>query len=131
MSFYKKWWFWVILILCIVIIILAICLVIKPIKVGFNTNMQECIEGLESMNLEPEIDYVPGEMLVLFYEGVSNQSATDILEGFNVKIIKSYSIINSFLVEVDEGKEFEWICKLQEDPNVESAELNGIGHTAI
>lgn len=89
---------------------------------------EQCLEELSSKNLVAGTDYVSGEILVGFTKNVSQAEANEILqsEGLHTKDNDTYDIfspIGVFVVTVEEGKEFEWICKLQENPTINYADI--------
>jgi len=97
-------------------------------------NNAACVNELESKNLEPDMDYVSGEILVGFKETIPESQAREIIEsyGLEVKGILDFTSGTEYSITVhagvEEGSEFIWICSLMENESVEYAELNGIMH---
>ena len=73
-------------------------------------------------------NFVKGEVLVLFKEGVSLEEAGQVVKSFGLTIedAGSFNFIRSLLVKVPEGEEQMWICKVSSNPQVKSAEPNNI-----
>jgi len=95
-------------------------------------NDATCVNEWKSKNLKPNEDYVPGVIVVGFKETIPESQAREIIGSYGlwVKSILDLTIENEYTIyvyaEVKEGSEFNWICYLLENENVESAELNGI-----
>jgi hypothetical protein len=85
---------------------------------------QACLEEYTSQNLIPGVDYVAGEILVGFEESLSEFEARTLIESFGLEIEKFYSSINSALVIVDVGMEFDWICTLYREEGIRYSEPN-------
>ncbi|MCH7902780.1 hypothetical protein IIC68_03435 [archaeon] len=91
-----------------------------------------CVNEWDAKNLKPDVDYVPGEILIGFKESIPENQAKQIIQsyGLEIKDILDFTIGNEYAIivhaEVEEGSEFIWICNLMENESVEYAELNGI-----
>ena len=75
--------------------------------------------------------YVCGNVIVLFRDNVSKSQIADFLKKNNLKTSGTSSVlleINSAVILVPVGQEKEWVEKLKQYPEVESASLNGISH---
>jgi len=97
----------------------APCPTTDPIK-GADCDLQK------GQNLSD--NFVKGEVLVLFKEGVSLEEAGQVVKSFGLTIedAGSFNFIRSLLVKVPEGEEQMWICKVSSNPQVKSAEPNNI-----
>jgi hypothetical protein len=99
------------------------------------TNLSSCITELKAENPNPS-DYGAGHVVVGFKEGTTSTEARQILGKYGLNNLtlyeESFSVGNPFAVaHVESSKEFEWICKLQQDSNVKYAELDYIAHIAV
>lgn len=93
------------------------------------TPVQSCINEYEAKNLKPGEDFVPGEVIVKFQENLKDDEAKAIISSYGLVWKRSLYVPNSALIEVPNGTEFEWICKLPENSKIINAEQNGIDHT--
>jgi hypothetical protein len=75
-------------------------------------------------------DYVPGEVIVGFEDGTSLEEARAFLEGYGVAFqVSAYweEGHRSMVACVEEGREEEWIERLEAGEMVKYAEVNQIG----
>lgn len=88
---------------------------------------KKCVNEWLNKNLKADSDYRSGMITVGFKEGSIKED--------NQKIIASYgddlkptgwSYGKAVSIEVPKGHEFEWVCKLQENPNLRYVELGGV-----
>jgi len=72
------------------------------------------------------INYVEGEIIVGLKNKVSFTQSKSLVQSYGGKnILQRLEKINTIVVEVDKGKEHEFIDKISRDHNVRYAELNG------
>lgn len=67
-------------------------------------------------------DYVPGQLLVKFKEGVMTRAAADVLAEYGTTTLTNLYASSVQLVQVPEGKELALVDQLSDDPRVEYAE---------
>ncbi len=83
-----------------------------------------CGEWEEAM-IAGGTDYVEGELIVSFIEGVSVESAQVILEWYSdLTIDHSFGTRATFVVNVTSGTEIEWICSLKGHSLIDDVELS-------
>jgi len=75
-------------------------------------------------------NYVIGEILLGFGENINKNTALNFITENGLSVKNDLWSLKAFLVEVPEGSEISWICKLQNNEIVRYAELNGIGSIA-
>jgi len=113
----------------IVSVLIILVLILGIYFFTSSSNLNKCVKELNSKNLKAGIDYVPGEILVGFNETVTVEQAIELLKSKSLKVDESYEFFDELgflVVKVEEGKEFEWICELQKNTQVQYAEINGI-----
>lgn len=72
-------------------------------------------------------EYIEGELMVSFIDGVSVEDARTALEDYENLIVGNSFGNNAILVvNVTTGTEIKWKCILQEDENIENVELSFI-----
>ncbi|MBI4159503.1 hypothetical protein HY500_04590 [Candidatus Woesearchaeota archaeon] len=79
---------------------------------------------------EKNIDYVPGELIVVFHDYVTEERANKLFEDYNSKLIKFESHFSKELrwgiVKVPEKEEQKWIKIFEKEDIVKYVELKGI-----
>lgn len=74
------------------------------------------------------IGYIEGEVVIVFKEGVDKSIVNETLQKYNLTVkwdrSDSENDYYSYIVEVSDGKENEYIEMLEGDPNIESATKN-------
>ena len=90
--------------------------------------LQKCIETKNE--LHGYEDYVKGQASIGFKETISNQEIMSILESHDLghSDILTLSDTKFVTIYVPEGEEFEWMCKLESNPNVVSSSMNIVMH---
>jgi len=92
--------------------------------------LSSCIKGLESRGLEAGEDYAPGEIIVSFEDGTTNDEINKIIGSYELEIIQIQKSSPVALVKVPQGSEYKWICKLEKNQNLRYAEINVIFRAA-
>jgi len=96
----------------------------------------DCIKEYRALGMRSGKDYVKGEIIVGFKEGINEDQAHKIVDSLGLSIkdfftkpvkIEEKTIIVA-MVNVPDGNEVEWICRLRENPQIEGVSVNGIGH---
>ncbi len=99
---------------------------------GLSPFTQACINKLNTdiKDRKKGQEFVSGDVIVGFIKGVTEKEALEIIQKYNLKI-KLYSPNPEQwgVVNVPKGKEIEWICKFEENKDIQFAELNGISRT--
>ena len=86
-------------------------------------SIQSCMDEWEAKNLE----IATGGILIQFEDNVSESEAKSIIDSYDLNLLESfYPSTKIALVKVPEGKEFEWICSLQEDSRIKYANPNSL-----
>ncbi|MCD6229954.1 MAG: hypothetical protein J7K00_04065 [Candidatus Diapherotrites archaeon] len=83
-------------------------------------NVKQCIDELKSKNYS----YLPGSIIVSFDEKFPEKEIRDVMSEYDLNVKKYWDLCNCVHVEVPEGLEFEWICKLKQDERIKHAEPN-------
>jgi hypothetical protein len=107
--------------------ILGFAFLFSLMAVSAQSLVELCMEGLNSTYAEA--DYVPGHVLVGFLENVSEQRAEEILTSNNLSWDPNFTSSSegfSYLLSVDNGTEFEWVCTLLANDLVKYAEVDTI-----
>ena len=100
----------------------------------YTTSVEKCIKELENKGLVAGKSFESGQILVTFKDGLTAEAKQEIISSYNdIKIISDtmeaamLAKINAAVVEVPAGGEFEWVCRLQENADIKSAEVNAKG----
>lgn len=72
------------------------------------------------------VDAVQGQVVVMFEETISHESAFEILKNNHAKIVVQLPKVHYYLVEVPVGKEGEFICCMRKIPEVDFVYPNAI-----
>lgn len=73
---------------------------------------------------ESELDYVPGEVLITFEEGVQETDIKQRIEVLELEWKNYLENLGFALIGVPVGEEKLWVGKLKEEPMIRNAELN-------
>jgi len=75
-------------------------------------------------------EYVPGELILGFNEGISKEQAEELIEQLDLTLKQDSDLwnLNVLVINVPVGEEQTWIKTLEQESIVDYAELNGIVH---
>lgn len=73
---------------------------------------------------KPELDYIEGDVLVMFKRDATDDAATKLVESMGLKVASSISGLRIFCVSVPIGEEQKWINEFESKNEVRCALLN-------
>lgn len=80
-----------------------------------------CIDGYKNIQ---DDDYANGEVIVGFTPSVSFEGAKKVVATYGLTFKEGIRYIDNLHVNVPQGREIEWVCKLKTDPNIAYTQLN-------
>jgi len=116
-------------IIIIVFVVVLVCTGAYYVSTQNEMSMRTCLDKFPK-----ETPYTPGEIIIAFRKDVPLLRIKAILKEFNLELSelneKSLEFDQSFALQTPEGKEKVLACKLNELPEVEYAEMNGVAGVA-
>lgn len=89
-------------------------------------NVEKCIEDWESKD---GLDYAPGKLIISFKEDVSKEKIYSIVDIHDLVIEHEFQYGNMIVVSFNEGREFEIMCRISQEIEVDDVTLNFAEYT--